>query len=1306
MEGGPQCCFLLRECHPSFPSHPLQFLFPVSNLSCSLLRHASASYSFRSLHVKPPHHCRDSDDVRSASATMSSVFCCCAAHTHSPSDREDARPGALLPSAVTDTPSRRNVPSKDAQALYELFETPCSVSGQRAGAATTTAGPRRSRLEALGHSIQTRLSETRLSKHSSKTSLDQPPFRPRPPKPVSEEDALLVRSTKPRGLDDLLASCTVSEGGYDSDAKAIPTPQWVPPSHTGTIRASPELVTQALQSVEHGTGTPNTRFLTQPDPLPEDEPSSTSCRESVAVSSGPATPPRSSFRSLLGCGGDETTSNVFRRLGLGVAHGTATLPDTANVKAFSIPNVVEAEQDGSLPRSAFKRARSFSQAGYDANEGIKTVRGRGDNTRMETARPAIEEQRRSHVTNLDPALLDHLRHFSDKDSSLTEHSVTCRADTCSHPNETSFVGPSRIAGSGLAGATTTSCTEGVSRHGPKRLTVSASEHDTSDEASAHLCDMCISQTLASETAKPNSPASTHQLDLSSNKATGEAPSSHSLGAGRFARPVSRIHTVTEHLRRPSDPETRLLFESGDAYLWNLHPKWKTATSVKSSHADIIAVRRRDQGDQGVTRDYASSCYMSDVNQPTSRAASLSSVPRSSSIRNTNSLAIGGRQESYIQPQEITSLGRVSSMQWFRSDKSKSLPHSEDNWALGQADEHRHRQEAEKKESRYSAEKVDSTAPKSLEAPTTRKGWACTEANEKMSEVSTGEALINTHERMSEVRVSAALLHDAERMSEISFSRVHRVASTGSRPGVDSTRSIDDSVRAHGETTRAGSRTMRQAPSAESKRPCGHSRSESASSIWERALKTVCQDQALNLGEQPARSAFLAPDWTARGRAGRSRSVGDVILPAREDPSTSPTHARYISNSGSSFSIDDHQRICAAARAPLPRAPDGTQSKSASVSTLSNKPRPKKSSLLDIRSAVPVREFLSWARYPSHNRHERTGPADQRDGVLVRDFSPSSTAASAVQSRSQLSLMAHTNLSTVDLGLRTPASWRILASRSRGKKSRSLPLSRTTWKKPQQRTKMGMLWGWRQAYRNHSSDALRWRAGRPSSISKGVSSLEFPELEIIPGYHSTALGNRRSLHGLDEQVRGSTTTPRPCTPTPAPRRSKDSSRSKMTGPITGAVEGGQRAEDWSRMYEAYLDEMPKSPSEVRMMDTMDAVGHVGGEKHGHGNGRPGSVTLSSGSWWGEEQQQQAPEDRVASSGQLGDSMVGVRRGLGEEGETEKEKAGTGLLVAIEAATPTEKEEDGRDTADGTENREEGEDDDDDDDDMHVPGRYVD
>jgi hypothetical protein len=151
---------------------------------------------------------------------------------------------------------------EDVKALHDIFRTPTSIEGYKAAriipgfdpsskqfisdADIKRQSPARSansKLGALRHAVKQRLSESKLSQENSKKirkrkhSVDSLGAR-----------GMVCTSFTSTGLTDLLMSRTASEGGYDSDAKDIPSLRLRKSTDHDSFRISPEYLSQAFQS--------------------------------------------------------------------------------------------------------------------------------------------------------------------------------------------------------------------------------------------------------------------------------------------------------------------------------------------------------------------------------------------------------------------------------------------------------------------------------------------------------------------------------------------------------------------------------------------------------------------------------------------------------------------------------------------------------------------------------------------------------------------------------------------------------------------------------------------------------------------------------------------------------------------------------------------------------------------------------------------------------------------------------------------------------------------------------------------------
>jgi hypothetical protein len=157
---------------------------------------------------------------------------------------------------------RHNHVLEDAKALRDIFSTPSSVRGYEAARVTPAPDPNTTRFSvdadvaiktptkssnskfgAFGHAVKQRLSESRLSKESSKTVQKNKPSLDSPGR-----HGMVSTSFTSTALTDLLMSRTASEGGYDSDAKDISTLRLRKSSNHESLRISPEYLSEALRS--------------------------------------------------------------------------------------------------------------------------------------------------------------------------------------------------------------------------------------------------------------------------------------------------------------------------------------------------------------------------------------------------------------------------------------------------------------------------------------------------------------------------------------------------------------------------------------------------------------------------------------------------------------------------------------------------------------------------------------------------------------------------------------------------------------------------------------------------------------------------------------------------------------------------------------------------------------------------------------------------------------------------------------------------------------------------------------------------
>ncbi|KAI9696973.1 MAG: hypothetical protein M1836_004934 [Candelina mexicana] len=193
--------------------------------------------------------------------------------------------------------------------------------------------------------------------------------------------------------------------------------------------------------------------------------------------------------------------------------------------------------------------------------------------------------------------------------------------------------------------------------------------------------------------------------------------------------------------------------------------------------------------------------------------------------------------------------------------------------------------------------------------------------------------------------------------------------------------------------------------------------EDAAAVWERALRNHASHGAIRSG---TKTSIYSNDDNGTDRGSKERTISQESVPTgrAEDPARmNEVLARF-------------KKIDYGSSSPKPR---------------------------------PAPRAVSWSRFPSHTKHERTSSAGESDKVIPRDFALGtgsySDAANARIERGQL-------------------------IERKKKKSRSMTFGRSMFK------------SWGRLHKSQSADFRRYGAGHRSSITVG-GILEYPELEILP-----------------------------------------------------------------------------------------------------------------------------------------------------------------------------------------------------------------
>ncbi|KAI1630101.1 hypothetical protein EDD37DRAFT_645822 [Exophiala viscosa] len=1038
---------------------------------------------------------------------------------------------ALPASTVPHSLGHSDSTSADVDALRQIFRSSSSVRGYRTASRTTDSSipqqssfnadfnpqakqsshrKQSSRIEQLGNHIKQKLSESGLSKSSSKAhmaSQDAPcemPLQRQTLAPLGVEETMVGLSQRSTGLLELLMSRTGSEGGYDSDAKSISTA--VLKSSDGTIRLSPQRAKALLQSSpEHASPRKE---------LPEDEQTpqtsgETQPQTNTATPKSPSSSPGTSLTKVLLAQQDESPTKVLLKLNEGVTNGTITIPKTPAVTETMNPmhrgSKAIHDSNGSPSRSEARLQHNCTEVTDVLKKLNNTV---GAAKRQSLLSNTAETPRDSLVSTLDPSLIDFISKYGERSSIETRKSIrlknVARTDNLNLPGrdgytsgETSILGKEDTSGKDVASL-------------------------TGSEQSLHLYNMRISQRLASHSfnATSSRPNTSHTVTQHSHKSSIDArpTTSHTASSGKLPGAIA-----IEHNRLPSDPETRRLFEN-DENLVRPPSSWRSMTSSNMSESK----RPKSSTSHGK----ASSFYWSD-----GETGHEALQPRKTS--NPNSIAIGGRSESVnllvgSPSSTMSQMSNAEESAWFGGKPSQQQRSSEDQ---GQHD-------GPKRDRSVSMPSRGLSDSEGLPYLSGKKPERSIGANETLSVISLDRLADARREKMTEISTQAVQDVRDERMSEIEPEKLgipirvgqeggsHRLLFWSRSRQNSATSEIPPEAKQH--TSENGGLSRQESISIGPLQ-------ESTTDMWRRTMKKAIRDP-----EEESLGGFLtAPRFDREGRRRSTRSSISTIGADKGETAhdaTSPLPGSNITQQGPQepLGVKSHLEVCFQRPAPLPNVsprPSITMMPMKPDAAMAINEKKRKKSLRDIGrrftasgdeergsgATTPLRDLLgAWGRFPSHTRSERCGATGTRDGVTALDFA---AAEPHVDTPSSLPLWS---MSTTGLGFRSPGSWRVPSFGKKARidkaKSRSMPFSRT-WNQSLEfrakKSRKGLVGRWKRIYRSSSSDLKAYvdHYGHRSSISVGAS-VEYPELEIIPGLGRLDVGDfsswRYDTDGTDQQ----------------------------------------------------------------------------------------------------------------------------------------------------------------------------------------------
>ena len=1033
--------------------------------------------------------------------------------------------------------------TNDAEALHHIFSSSSSVRGYQTAAttpayipttrpsfdreyrfgSTSPTKPHQTPIERLSNHIRLQLSESRLSKASSKHEVQSPDVDLRHMKesqPLKENiDPPVATSQSTAGLTDILASRNASQGGYDSDAHTIASP--LLRSKASTIKLSPGFVKQALESFEPPISSPALVPLPRPGSVDghlnpaKDSPSHRQERSS----SLPATPSKSELTAALQLGIKESPTDALRRLSAHIGKGTIQAHDIPELRKMNLGSIKDVDSYWRL--TAPERSSSLRQLDEDLNA-TRLSHTLESGKRDSMLQVNDLDQRTSLISQLDPALLDYMgkdpaRLSSEEefDDGVDDNHADQGEKVMQSQEHPDPISPQEVE------------EQAESKPGIHSLA-------GTDSDSIHLFNMRISQRLASQSQVRFQSPSTSNNTSAKSLAANSAVNLHANVYGSITN-LQRYPTriASEHNRRPSDPQTRRLFESGAEARKSDRHMWKTVTSVHSGSASFD----RDLKFNQLQGNDGSSFYFSDGEIGHSQLNSPLSGSRRSSLHNPHSLAIGGRTISAAAPSEPANRGTqakpVQSKWYSRRPSQGKLRASEDSW-LAPGDVARRGRSVSMPQKR---DRVQQASP----TPNPERLRGNTEDAENVSEISLGRLPDGRNEGLTEDWAQELQDRRNEKLSEIDH-RLLTVPNSYQSSFVNTRNNSQTAIR----TARPPKHRSRREASASD----GISQNEVARSmggngryVWEKAF----QDARKNSIDSPRGGFLTAPRYNRDGRRRQSvqSSTSDEDCFVRKPSMSGSPRSQSVGAAGrspASLDLDAHQRLCSVAKGPLPRAGPAINIVDADSlkprrHTERAQPKARKKSVLELgrrfasaaqpgleqRESDTSTQFLdllgTWARFPSHTKAERNGSATNGDGVKVKDFLPTAAAKETLVYPT-VSYKAAPNSMPVPRGtlgrLRNKTSRRLDRAKT---KSMTLRTNTSTLLSPEEklrRARKGFLGKWRRLYRGSSSEMRRYANahGHRSSFSVGDAP-EHPDLECLPGEGLFRPINFQSMMPADE-----------------------------------------------------------------------------------------------------------------------------------------------------------------------------------------------
>jgi hypothetical protein len=736
------------------------------------------------------------------------------------------------------------------------------------------------------------------------------------------------------------------------------------------------------------------------------------------------------------------------------------------------------EIDSHWRLTAPERSSSLKSLDRDLQANFKRLSDRIQIAKKDSLSAVHEgHQRTSLISQLDPALIDYMTRYAEQNSSDQTY------DQDSEVKSPEPSPPLHKAEAVHSPYLSVDANSELKPNGNREATGDA------ESESIHLFNMRISQRLASQSQIPiHSPNPSHNTSTRSLAHLNEAGNTGYGSVASLARYPTFISP--EHNRRPSDPQTRKIFEAGSQRTRPNLRTWKTVTSVNSGSTSFdpnakFAVPVADD---------RSSFYWSDGEIGDSRVNSPLSRSRRSSIQNPHSYAIGGRSMSAnLPPMGFPNAASGQLVPSGGPSQKHHLSHSQSMASHNPSEGRAVRGRSSSMPQRPITGLVDEAANEMENMSKISVNRIMDRRNEALTEITAQEIHERRHEKLSSIGPD-----DARFGHTLTDSRYPRKAESGVWSQTENELVNRDGFDAE----------------------CGRT-------VWKRAFKNALDDS-----QRAAKEDFLnTPKFDRDGRrrgSTKSSSSYESQTGRREGSSIPKSRSQSLHRQmqdSPSLELDSHQRLCWIAKEPLPRARSASRSNNVQLDrkrsqSVREKSKSRKMSMLDMgkrftsaavggfddaQTGTPtsMKDFLgAWARFPSHTREERNGPASDKDGVKVQDFLPRQTAHQ-LDRTPKLKNKASSNFAFV--GSNAVKLFQGKASKRPDKaksKSMTLRARHSLIMSPSEREKksrVGLTGRWKRLYRSSSSETRRYAnaRGHRSSLSVGDAP-EYPELECLPG----------------------------------------------------------------------------------------------------------------------------------------------------------------------------------------------------------------